>query len=715
MIKVSNVDICTQTDMFVNGYRDSSNAPFLEDAFMKKSFGVLEKRVGRKYPYEVKIPKSFLEMLDGDFNPARIIVVREPIKGAYSNIWFGDTTDGVHFRCGYVNGDSRYISEQALDDKTPHGFLAGATGQGKSVTLNSIIYGMCSEYAPWELKLVLSDAKIVEFKSIALNDPMPQIDIVAATGDSDYLLSVLETKYNEMQTLNSIFTKASQVYGQTIHNIKDFRKVTGLTLPRNVLVFDEATSMFANAGKKVNKLVELIAKFAALGRNTGYHMLLTSQEVSSDLPDKTLANLALRGALGCTAAVSSKVLGNEEAKNNLGKKGRLLFNANNGEGSKDANVLIRVPYMPGEQSTEIAKAVIKQGEAFKVTPVLRFYDEQDFLYEDRYDKFLENFPADGKKLYLGPPSFIMSGEEQCLSLALTRDDGENICAIGGSANNNVRLFKMLSKNVMRIPGAVNIVLCANSLFYTECNLEQLAKQNLYDERNYEGSSAIQITISTIYRRSLCLRVDELVFKNPSVSEVSDTQFYENFEKGSSYDTLTNRSRWFYTQGLLESDANLAIAFKFHNASDDVKYEKRCNLASAVIKMCEQYGAAERRLVVDDLPMLFSWILGADRVLGFGRDNNTRNTAEFKKAMTESTAVNVRFIVFTNTFEELTDLKRAFRWYILDGIPDVEKNRIKCEDYPAQVSSVLAVLFDTIDNENPCRKFKKMFLKGEQPM
>lgn len=715
MIKVSNVDICTQTDVFVDGYRDASNAPFLEDAFMQKTFAVLEKRANRQYPYDVKIPKSFLEMADGDFSPSRVLTIKEPIKGAYSNVWFGDSTQGVSFRCGYVNGDSRYISEQALDDKTPHGFLAGATGQGKSVTLNSIIYGMCAEYPPWELRMVLSDAKIVEFKSIALNDPMPQIDIVAATGDSDYLLSVLETKYAEMQVLNGIFTKASQVYGQTIHNIIDFRKVTGLTLPRNVLIFDEATSMFANAGKKVNKLVDLIAKFAALGRNTGYHMLLTSQEVSSDLPDKTLANLALRGALGCTSKVSSKVLGNDEAKNNLGKKGRLLFNANNGEGDKDSNILVRVPYMPGTQSAEIARASIRLGEAFGVTPVLKFYDEQDFLYEDKYDEFLKTFPADGSKIYLGPPSFIMSGNEQCLSLKLDRSDNESICVMAGGTSGNVRLFKMLSKNVLRMPNSRSIVLCANSLFKNECDLEGLAGNMVYEDRSYRDSSAIQISVSTVYRRLLCIQVDEKVFKNPDVTEISDLQFYEHFEKGSEFDSLVNRSRWYHAKGLLESDNNLIEAFGLQRLSEDALHAKTTSLAETVIEMCAQYGASERQLVADDFPMLFCWILGADRLSGLGRDSRSDCTTEFKKVLMESTAVNVRFILFLSVFEEMTAFKRTFRWFLFDDEPETEISKLKIDEYPSSVSSVLAVLFDTLDIKNPCKKFKKMFLNGEQPL
>ena len=100
-------------------------------------------------------------MLEGDFEPAYTITVTKPVQGIYTQNWFGDTIDGFYLHgCGYVNGDNRYLAKQKLDDADIHMILAGATGQGKSVTLNSIILTACSEYAPWELNLTMCDAKI---------------------------------------------------------------------------------------------------------------------------------------------------------------------------------------------------------------------------------------------------------------------------------------------------------------------------------------------------------------------------------------------------------------------------------------------------------------------------------------------------------------------------------------------------------------------------
>ena len=74
---------------------------------------------------------------------------------------------------------------------------------GKSVALNDIITYMCKAYAPWELTLTLADAKVIEFKSYASGGIIPHIESIAATQDTDYIISILEHKQKEMMKVNS--------------------------------------------------------------------------------------------------------------------------------------------------------------------------------------------------------------------------------------------------------------------------------------------------------------------------------------------------------------------------------------------------------------------------------------------------------------------------------------------------------------------------------
>lgn len=221
-------------------------------------------------------------------------------------------------RAGYVDGNSSLVSDQRLDDATIHMILGGSTGQGKSVTLNSIIYGLCSEYAPWEVSLALCDAKIVEFKAYALETPLPHIRSIAATGDSDYLVSVLQSVLDEMNKLQSVFALAGA------QKISEFREKTRLCFPQHIIIIDEFQTMFMNAKKRKNEIAEILNKIIRLGRNAGYHLILASQELGSDITPEMISNIQVRAAMGClTGNVSEKILGNDGAVAYVGKKGHI--------------------------------------------------------------------------------------------------------------------------------------------------------------------------------------------------------------------------------------------------------------------------------------------------------------------------------------------------------------------------------------------------------
>ena len=250
MLTIDNMGAVRQHGLYMDSLKHSKVGALMQKNFFEEIFPALAQHTEFAYPYKVGIPKSLNAMLEGDFEPAYTITVTKPVQGIYTQNWFGDTIDGFYLHgCGYVNGDNRYLAKQKLDDADIHMILAGATGQGKSVTLNSIILTACSEYAPWELNLTMCDAKIVEFKTYATKFPMPHIRSIAATGDADYLISVLANLHNEMQVMNSVFTVAG------VKNIKSFRKKF---LKRNAdgkivyyLALPQTIKAEHDAGKKV--------------------------------------------------------------------------------------------------------------------------------------------------------------------------------------------------------------------------------------------------------------------------------------------------------------------------------------------------------------------------------------------------------------------------------------------------------------------------------
>lgn len=734
MIHVENADILDQTRRFLEVYKSGAAAPFLTSDYVRRAYAKLAERAAAEklkrmqkqrgvelksiYPYEVRIAKGIDDLERFDFKPARVLTINEPIQGPYGEMWFGETLDGVNIRWGYVNGDSRQIVTDALDDVTPHGFLGGATGQGKSVTLNAFIYGACLEYPPWELVISLADAKIVEFKNIAISHPMPHIETVAATSDTDYILSLLNLKIREMTRFNSMYTKAGSVLNTNIANIKDFRKATGLVIPRNVLIFDECTAMFNNAGKKADVLAARIDEFVRLGRNTGYHVFLASQEISSDLPAKTLANMALRGAMGCTPEISQKILGNSEAAKNLGLKGRLIVNKTRSDkDNSEHNVMVRVPFMPPDQVKEISGGVIAMGKSIGLPPHLRFFDGDSAMYEEDFVRFLDSLEVRDDRVVLGPPSFIIEHGEQCVQAPLTMRDNENIWVAANGENARIRALVLLKHNLLRFKDNKHVVMLADSVYQERGAVNEISENLVIQENTYEDSKFVILARKSIYRRILCVQADDIVFSSePTDLETTDELFYSIVEKGSEMDTTTNRYRVRVYVSLLSSDKLLRAGFQIASMKfEDILIKMKMDVKHA-LELCSMSGCLNKKITAQSFSKLFLWVFGMERVIGIGRDSKSKYAEDLKKLLQDCTQVNVRFIIFSSPYDEVGLYKDYVGSYLLEDLTSRQTSRIGCsDDWPAKLPNNAMFKFSYAgEPATRMQKFLKFLLPGELP-
>ena len=168
MISLSSESIKLHTKLYIDTIANGTKASLMFDDFMSNTLDSLYGNV--EFPSVVKLPRSMEEMKRKDFTPSEEVVLSPPFLDNHP-IWRGNTLNGFVLRgCGYVNNDSRSPCHIALDDNVPHGLLAGATGHGKSVTLNSVIMMGALEYPPWEVQYVLVDACDTRLLSLNRND-----------------------------------------------------------------------------------------------------------------------------------------------------------------------------------------------------------------------------------------------------------------------------------------------------------------------------------------------------------------------------------------------------------------------------------------------------------------------------------------------------------------------------------------------------------------
>lgn len=713
MIRIDDDEVLNSTVNFSTFYRAEVNVPFTEEKFLNKALPKLSKSTGRKYPYQVKIPKSIRELTQGDLEPAKVIEITEPIMGPYGEMWFGDATKGVRLLAGYKDGDSRYVCDYELGEKDIHGLLAGSTGQGKSVTLNAYIYGMCYYYAPWEIDLTLCDAKIVEFKTIAIGHPMPHISSVAATGDADYLISVLQTKCDEMLAVNKMFSAMTKYVGD-VKNIADFRKKTGLVLPQNVIIIDEFQTMFKEAKKKAGQIISILDSFARLGRNTGYHLLMASQEIGSDVPKGMLTNIKLRMSMGAFAQVSEQVLGNPEAAYNMGKRGHLIINNEPSiEKNADHNVQFRVPFPDDECRSKIAHSTIELAKKMGYSKHMNFYDEEDLVQEAKLEEYLKSFEPTPNQLLLGEPSFVMKSAKKMVALKYTGEGIETLGVIAPTDELLARFVKLIMANLKVAGNSKSVVLCAHPPLNRATGLSDFAMPNFYfTEPQYEDNTFFTVMRSIIYKRKLMLKADANIFAEGSTKQYNEkwaAAFEQYVGKDSKYDTELNRERFVQYLAIMTQDKQIMTGLKLDGGKITETHYK---FAASCVQMCDQYGAGKIEITLKKMPILYYWIVGLDSIVGLGRMTKSKFVSELSIMMIDAGPVNVRVLTFTTSYADLTDIASATRWFIVDRAPESELNKIKCTCYPDTVLPVLSVVYDSTDKNNGCFKFKKFVQEGE---
>ncbi len=203
--------------------------------------------------------------------------------------------------------------------KMPHVLIAGATGSGKSVCVNSIICSILYRRAPHEVKLILIDPKIVELKFY--ND-IPHLltpvitDPKRAFQALQYCIYEMERRYS---LLDALQVRDIQSYNKKIKT----KKLATEPIPYIVVVVDEFADLMATSGKE---LESTLARLAAMSRAVGIHLVLATQRPSTDVITGLIkANIPSRIAFMVASKVDSRIILDAMGADKLLGRGDMLF------------------------------------------------------------------------------------------------------------------------------------------------------------------------------------------------------------------------------------------------------------------------------------------------------------------------------------------------------------------------------------------------------
>ena len=201
--------------------------------------------------------------------------------------------------------------------KLPHMLIAGTTGSGKSVCMNSLILSLLYKSTPEEVRLIMIDPKMVE---LGIYNGIPHLFIPVVT-DPKKAAGALQWSVVEMLKRYRLFSEIG-VRDLTGYNAYQ-RKNNGETLPQVVIVIDELADLMLVASKEVE---ESICRVAQMGRASGMHLVIATQRPSADVITGLMkANIPSRIAFAVSSAMESRIILDAQGAEKLIGQGDMLY------------------------------------------------------------------------------------------------------------------------------------------------------------------------------------------------------------------------------------------------------------------------------------------------------------------------------------------------------------------------------------------------------
>nr|WP_165596142.1 DNA translocase FtsK [Aliarcobacter thereius] len=226
--------------------------------------------------------------------------------------------------------------------KLPHLLIAGTTGSGKSVGINSMILSLLYKNSPDNLRLVMIDPKMLEF---SMYNDIPHLLTPVITKAVD-AINALANMVAEMERRYSLMAKTKT---KNIENFNEKAEKEGLpTMPYIVVVIDELADLMMTSGKDVEYS---IARLAQMARASGIHLIVATQRPSVDVVTGLIkANLPSRLSYKVGQKVDSKIILDSMGAESLLGRGDMLFTPPGTPG------IVRI-HAPWSTETEIEKVV----------------------------------------------------------------------------------------------------------------------------------------------------------------------------------------------------------------------------------------------------------------------------------------------------------------------------------------------------------------------
>ena len=242
----------------------------------------------------------------------------------------------------------------------PHLLIAGTTGSGKSVCINTIILSLLYRHTPEKCKFILIDPKMLELSTY---EGIPHLLCPVIT-EAKKATTVLGWVVKEMESRYRLMTK------EGVRNIDGYNSKHKLPMPYIVVVVDEMSDLMLVAGKEIENYIQ---KLSQMARAAGIHIIMATQRPSVDVITGTIkANFPTRISFQVTSKIDSRTILGEQGAEQLLGKGDMLY-------MSSANRIVRIhaPLVSDDEIEKINNFLRSQAEPDYVDEILNFVDEKE--------------------------------------------------------------------------------------------------------------------------------------------------------------------------------------------------------------------------------------------------------------------------------------------------------------------------------------------------
>jgi S-DNA-T family DNA segregation ATPase FtsK/SpoIIIE len=314
------------------------------------------------------------------------VVLREIISARD----FGDSNMRLPLALGKDIGGEPIIANLA---KMPHLLIAGTTGSGKSVAINTMILSLLYKLSPDECRLIMIDPKMLE---LSVYDGIPHLlspvvtDPKKAVVALKWVVSEMEERYRKMSKMGvrniegfngrvrealakgemfkrTIQTGFDEDTGEPMFETDEFQPAT---IPYIVVVVDEMADLMMVAGKEIEACIQRLAQMA---RASGIHLIMATQRPSVDVITGTIkANFPTRISFQVTSKIDSRTILGEQGAEQLLGMGDMLYMAGGGRVSR-----IHGPFVSDEEVEEIVNHLKSYGPPVYMSGVIEGPEDEN--------------------------------------------------------------------------------------------------------------------------------------------------------------------------------------------------------------------------------------------------------------------------------------------------------------------------------------------------